>query len=41
MLAKAHGWDADIFNEINQTAARAAFCDEDTRARVLKRLETA
>ena len=41
MLAAAHGWDADVFAEINQTAARAAFCDEDTRATILKRLEAA
>ncbi|NQY59013.1 adenosine deaminase [Cognatishimia sp.] len=41
MLAAAHGWDAEVFTEINQTAARAAFCDEDTRATILKRLEAA
>ncbi|MCK0149597.1 adenosine deaminase [Marivita sp. S6314] len=38
-LARTFGWDADVFAEINTTAANAAFCDEDTRARVLKRLE--
>ncbi len=40
ILHAAFGWDADMFREINKTAAQAAFCDEDTRARVLKRLET-
>jgi len=38
-LARSFGWDEAVFAEINDTAARAAFCDEDTRARVLKRLE--
>lgn len=38
-LAKTFGWDEEIFAEINDTAAKAAFCDEETRARVLKLLE--
>ncbi len=38
-LARTFGWDETVFFEINDTAARAAFCDEDTRTRVLKRLE--
>lgn len=38
-LAKTFGWDEAVFAELNDTAARAAFCDDDTRARVLKRLE--
>jgi adenosine deaminase len=38
-LARTFGWDETVFAEINNTAARAAFCDEDTRTRVLKRLE--
>lgn len=38
-LARSFGWDETVFAEINDTAARAAFCDEDTRSRVLKRLE--
>ena len=38
-LARTFRWDEDVFAELNDTAARAAFCDEDTRTRVLKRLE--
>ena len=38
-LAKTFDWDEDVFAEVNETAAKAAFCDEDTRARVLKLLE--
>ena len=38
-LAKTFGWDASVFAEINHTAASAAFCDDDTRARVVKALE--
>ena len=38
-LARTFRWDEDVFAELNDTAARAAFCDEDTRERVLKRLE--
>jgi len=38
-LAETFGWDEDVFAKINETAARSAFCDEDTRRRVLKRLE--
>ncbi|MBO6885697.1 MAG: adenosine deaminase [Marivita sp.] len=38
-LARTFRWDEDVFSELNDTAARAAFCDEDTRTRVLKRLE--
>jgi adenosine deaminase len=41
MLAQAHGWDAADFKAINQTAARAAFCDADTRDGLLKQLEDA
>lgn len=41
MLAQAHGWDGADFKAINQTAARAAFCDADTREGLLKRLEDA
>jgi adenosine deaminase len=40
MLAQAHGWDAEVFRDLNKTAARAAFCNEDTRATILKRLES-
>lgn len=41
MLNQAFGWDADDFAALNKTAAEAAFCDEDTRARILQKLETA
>ncbi len=38
-LAEAFGWEEDDFRALNMTAARAAFCDETTRAAVIKRLE--
>jgi adenosine deaminase len=38
-LAEAFGWDEAVFRSLNETAARAAFCDEGTRARILTRLE--
>ncbi|MCL6284057.1 adenosine deaminase [Ruegeria sp. 2012CJ41-6] len=40
MLNAAFGWEEPDFAEINKTALHAAFCDEDTRARVAQRLET-
>ncbi len=40
-LAGAFGWTAADFLAINADAARAAFCDETTRARILTRLENA
>ncbi len=39
-LAETFGWDEAVFAEITQTALAAAFCDEDTRAAIAKRLET-
>ena len=39
-LADAFGWDADVFRGIDRAAATAAFCDADTRKRLLDRLET-
>ncbi len=39
MLNTAFGWGAEEFAALNETALNAAFCDEDTRARVEKRLE--
>lgn len=39
MLAQAFGWDAGDFAALNEIALNAAFCDEDTRARVKKGLE--
>ena len=38
-LANAFGWDEDVFTAIARTAAEAAFCDDATRARILKTLE--
>jgi len=40
MLAAAFGWQAEDFAALNETALAAAFCDETTRDRVRKRLET-
>ncbi|WP_099826834.1 adenosine deaminase [Oceaniglobus indicus] len=39
-LAETFDWDEDVFEQIERTSADAAFCDADTRARILKRLET-
>ncbi|MEL6685548.1 MAG: adenosine deaminase [Pseudomonadota bacterium] len=41
MLHRTFGWDEDDFKSLNATALAAAFCDEDTKARVAKRLEPA
>lgn len=40
MLNQAFGWDVDDFAALNATALAAAFCDDATRDRVKKRLET-
>lgn len=40
MLNRAFGWEQDMFAALNATALNAAFCDETTRERVKKRLET-
>ncbi|NNK79067.1 MAG: adenosine deaminase family protein, partial [Litoreibacter sp.] len=40
-LADTFGWDEEIFTEVNRNAARAAFCDEDTRTQILSQLEPA
>ncbi|WP_296425228.1 adenosine deaminase [Yoonia sp.] len=40
MLAKTFGWERDDFKALNDVALKAAFCDEATRTRVAKRLET-
>lgn len=37
-LAEAFDWDEGVFLDLARTAADAAFCDADTRARLLKRL---
>ncbi|SNR62848.1 adenosine deaminase [Puniceibacterium sediminis] len=39
-LANAFQWDADVLRELTRNAADAAFCDDDTREKILKRLET-
>lgn len=39
-LAEVFDWQAEDFQAINVTAAQAAFCDAETRARLLKLLET-
>jgi adenosine deaminase len=38
LLNRAFGWEEDVFAELNRTAARAAFCDEALRARLLERI---
>ncbi len=38
-LHDAFGWDESDFRDLARTAARAAFCDDETRARLLKRLD--
>ncbi|WP_323766666.1 adenosine deaminase [Marinovum sp.] len=39
-LARVFEWNEDDFKALNQTALAAAFCDEATRARIAKTLET-
>ena len=39
MLDKTFGWGPEDFAELNRVALEAAFCDEDTRKRIAKRLE--
>ena len=41
MLAQTFGWDETDFAEINQNAVAAAFCDDATRTKITKRLDTA
>jgi adenosine deaminase len=38
-LHRAFGWEEAEFAALNRTAAEVAFCDDATRARILKRLE--
>lgn len=40
-LERAFGWGEKDFAALTQTSLEAAFCDEDTRARLKNRLETA
>ncbi|MHC9234432.1 adenosine deaminase [Pseudooceanicola sp. 502str34] len=39
-LNRTFGWDEEIFDQIARTALDAAFCDEATKTRIAKRLET-
>ncbi|WP_298565331.1 adenosine deaminase [uncultured Aliiroseovarius sp.] len=39
-LSRQFGWETSDFNALNLTAIDAAFCDDATRARVRKKLET-
>jgi adenosine deaminase len=41
MLNRTFGWEDDDFKALNETALAAAFCDDETRARIAKRLEPA
>jgi len=40
-LHRAFGWEQPQFDALAQTALHAAFCDDSTRARLAKRLESA
>lgn len=39
MLNRAFDWDEGVFAKIARTSLDAAFCDADTKARILKKLE--
>lgn len=39
MLSRTFGWDDDALRALNITAAEAAFCNDETRAQILKKLE--
>ena len=41
MLAEAFGWDDGVFSKIADTSIRSAFCLEETRDKILKKLEKA
>lgn len=41
MLARAFGWAEEDFRALNATAIDAAFCDQDTKTRITKKLESA
>lgn len=40
-LAEAFDWDDGVFSRIAKTSIDAAFCDADTKAKIVKRLEEA
>ena len=41
MLERTFGWGVDDFKDLNKIALDAAFCDDATRDRIAKKLETA
>ncbi|AKS46831.1 adenosine deaminase [Octadecabacter temperatus] len=41
MLSQTFGWGEEDFKGVNETALAAAFCDDATRSKIAKRLETA
>ena len=41
MLHAAFDWDDGVFAKIARTSLDAAFCDTDTKAHILKKLEAA
>ncbi|MCV6825201.1 MULTISPECIES: adenosine deaminase [Halocynthiibacter] len=41
MLNKTFGWDESIFRELNKSAISSAFCSEETRSEIEKKLEAA
>jgi adenosine deaminase len=41
MLERYFGWEEERLRQSNRIAAEAAFCDEDTRAQILQKLEAA
>jgi adenosine deaminase len=41
MLERHFGWEEERLRQSNRIAAEAAFCDEDTRAQILQKLEAA
>lgn len=41
MLHKAFDWDEGVFGQISRTSMEAAFCDAETKTRILKTLEQA
>lgn len=41
MLAETFGWGDADFDDVNKTALEAAFCDDATREKIAKRLDTA
>ena len=41
MLHRAFDWDEGVFAKIARTSLDAAFCDADTKTRILKTLEQA